>query len=687
MGARSARGPRIMRDASRTAAALRVAAQIHSLLALEALLFALVDDPGGPFGGRGRFGVVALLSLPAGAALAAGAAWLAGGRGPARAERAAGRALSWLFLAIFSLALGRDPYGAAAAIAANLLAIPLLAAADSLARFAHPLDGAVLRGNLTAALLGIGLSGYRVLQTESTTVAALCFLLPPLLLSLVHEAGSIGFSLRRGPYLEWLLLLPVVAFALVQGLLSETFLLAAGIRQFVVSLRLLGRSDLGRTLGESLYRNPAGLFILSFALLILGGTTLLTFHAASALPGGIPFVDALFTATSAVCVTGLATLDTPRDFTLFGQFVILLLVQAGGLGVMTLSTFGTLLLTGRLGMSEETALESMVNADRPSSLYALLRFIVVSTLAIEAAGALLLFAFDGAPGSLARRAWRSVFHAVSGFCNAGFALHSDNLIGHARNLPYLLTVAALITAGGIGFLVLAATGDLLLGRRARFSLGARIALVVSLFLVAAGTAGYAAFEWDRTLAGLTPAEKVGNALFQSVTTRTAGFNSVDYGAIAPATVLLFLALMFVGASPGSTGGGIKTTTAFVILLSVASIARRREEVECGGRSIPAATVVKAGALTAASVLALLLVTALLLLTQDMGFDRVLFEAVSAFGTVGLSLGVTPKLDDIGKYLVMSLMFIGRVGPLTLALLFGADAGRKIRLPREDVMIG
>lgn len=671
----------------RSVAAFRAAAEIHAFLALEAALFALIDDPGGAFGGRGRLEGDALLALPLAALLAAGTAWLSARRENLAAGRAGILAVQGVFLVLFFLALGRDPFGATAAIAATLAFPPFLAALAPLVRFRHPLDGAVMRCGVTVALLGIGVSGYRVFQNPEAVAAALLLALPALLLSLAHEIAAVGFTPRGGPYAEWLLLVAALAVACGYGPLSEAFLLAVALRQAVVALRLLARSDFGRTVAAALYRRPAALFILSFAILILGGTTLLTFHAASARPEGVAFIDALFTATSAVCVTGLITLDTPNDFTLFGQVVILLLFQAGGLGVMTLSTFGTLLLTGRLGMTEETALESMVAADRPRALYRLLRFIVVSTLAIEAAGALLLFAFDDGPGGVAARAWRALFHGVSAFCNAGFSLHSDSLVGHARNLPYLATIGALITAGGIGFAALAVAGDRILGRRARASLGVRIALAVSAALLVAGTVAYAAFEWDRTLAGLTPAQKIGNALFQSATTRTAGFNSVDYGAMAPPTLLLFLALMFVGASPGSTGGGIKTTTAMLILLSVVAAARRRDTVEFGGRTVPPFTVAKAGGLAAVSLLAVLLVAGLLLATQSGRFDHLLFECFSAFGTVGLSLGVTPRLDDIGKILIMVLMFTGRVGPLTLALLFGAEEGARVRLPREDVMVG
>ncbi len=664
-----------------------IVAKLFCLLAVDAAFTLSLHDPAGPLGPRGILGARAapLLLLTTLLSLAASALTLA--RRDTRPARLAGQALLAAFGLLFLVRLPHDPAVGIPAVAGNLLALPLLQVRRSFVRYPHPLGRALFWTNLTASLLCLVLVGYRVLQTPAGFAAALLFVVPALLLSLVYEYLVFGASLRRGPYLEWIAAAAMAAALFRHGPLSESFLLAAGLRQAIVLARTLARTDLGATIARALYDRPAHLFILSFAGLILAGTVLLTFNAASTAPGGIRLVDALFTATSAVCVTGLVTLDTPTAFTFAGQCAILLLIQLGGLGVMTLSTFATLLVTGRLELHESTALEAMVGADRPGALYPLLRFIVLSTLAFEGAVALLLFLFADPASGLARRAWESLFHAVSAFCNAGFSVRSDNLVGYAGNIPYLLVVSFAIIAGGIGFTVLAAAWDGLRGRGVRLPLHAKVACAMSALLLVGGTLAYAVLEWGNTLAGMSPLQKAANAWFQAVTPRTAGFNSVPFDALLPPTVLLMIALMFIGASPGSTGGGIKTTTAAVILLAVRAVMRGRGDVEAAGRAIPHATVMRAAALVSLSLAAVTLVAGLLLATQNDRFDRLLFEAFSAFGTVGLSTGATARLDDLGKLLVVFLMFLGRVGPLTLALMLGGGEGAKVRLPREDLVIG
>ena len=375
-------------------------------------------------------------------------------------------------------------------------------------------------------------------------------------------------------------------------------------------------------------------------------------------------LDALFTATSATCVTGLIVLDTPNDFSTFGHLVILGLIQVGGLGIMVLSTFATLLLGARLGLRGERALSEVLDIHDPASAYRLVKVVVVATLAIEGAGAVvltLLFHAHGAAWGTAL--WLGAFHAISAFCNAGFALYSDSLVGFESDPLMLLTHMVLIISGGIGFIVIAMLWRLLVSREVRrLDLHSRVVLSTTGVLLVAGFAVFAVLEWSGALA-LTNAPagtRLWNAAFQSVTLRTAGFNSIAFDQFGAATILAMLLFMFIGASPGSTGGGLKTTTFAVLVAAVRGILRGRPVAEMFGREIPqeivyrsAAIFVVSGAFVGAGVF-------LLLLTQPhLSFESLVFEAVSAIATVGLSLGITASLDPLGKFIIIVLMFAGR----------------------------
>ncbi|MCW8141115.1 MAG: hypothetical protein KIT58_19615, partial [Planctomycetota bacterium] len=436
------------------------------------------------------------------------------------------------------------------------------------------------------------------------------------------------------------------------------------------------------------YEHPALLTCASFAGLILLGTLLLSFPASAAPGARIDPLDALFTATSAACVTGLVVLDTPTAFSGWGHAALLLLIQAGGLNIMVLSTFAALALGRRLGLRGELALGQVLDLPVHRTATQLAVFIVVSTLAIEAVGAVLLglwFAADGAPGLEA--AWLGLFHAVSAFCNAGFALRSDSLVGLQRDPFALGVVGALVVLGGLGFSVMATAWLRLRGERVPPSLQVRLVLAVSTGLLALGAGAFALLEWDASLAGLGPLDKLTNALFQSAVARTAGFNSVDLGALERSTLLVVCALMLIGASPGSTGGGIKTTTFAVLVGTVLSAVRGGAPIVLFGRTIPVALAYRSAAVflaTAAVGFAGLLA---LLVTQPLPFEQLLFEVCSALGTVGLSVGATGALDAPGKLVVIALMFAGRVGPLTLVLLLGRPAQARVGYPDARLMIG
>ncbi len=463
----------------------------------------------------------------------------------------------------------------------------------------------------------------------------------------------------------------------------------AALAQTVALLQLLVRTTVASDLLGHFLERPAQLVLASFGVLIGLGTILLSLPAASATGEPIAPVDALFTATSASCVTGLIVLDTPRDFSTFGHAVILALIQAGGLNIMVLSTFGALILGRGRGVRAEAALGEVLDLPMARSALRISLFVVGSTFAIELAGAALLTWRYVATGlEWGRASWFGVFHAISAFCNAGFALHSDSLVGFQSDVAALGTVSVLVIAGGLGFPVLSALWYRAIGRDTRaFSLQVRLVLRVTLVLVAAGTLLFAATEWNASLVELSWGDKWLNAYFQSVTTRTAGFNSVDIAALQPATVLIVMTLMFIGASPGGTGGGLKTTTVAVLLGAVPTIARGRPRVVFFGRRVPLETVFRCAAIAVVSVLLVAGGSVLVLATQRGPFETLVFEVVSAFGTVGLSLGATAALNDGGKLLIAVIMFLGRVGPLTLALLLARTTASRIQFPEAKIMVG
>jgi trk system potassium uptake protein TrkH len=493
---------------------------------------------------------------------------------------------------------------------------------------------------------------------------------------------------RAGRRMALVLLVPqLVGLGLLPWPELALGLLAVFLALALVALWLQG--PMAAELADFFLRRPAALAILSFGALIGLGSLLLSFPVASASGQRISMLDALFTATSATCVTGLVVLDTARDFSAFGQGVLLGLIQVGGLGIMVLSTFATLLIGGRLGLKTEHAMAESLGSSGVVRTDRLVMFVVASTLGLEALGAACLtglyLSHDYALGDAV---WRGVFHAVSAFCNAGFALHSDSLIQFQRDPLFLLVIAALISLGGIGFLFLVGAWlRLRRGRAGSLWLTVQVAGWTSLGLVLAGFALIAWTEWDASLAGLPWWHKLSNALFQSVTTRTAGFNSVDLGALAPGTSLVMILLMFVGASPGGTGGGIKTTTFLILLAGVRAIARGETRVVLFGRQVSAGAVYRS--LATAMIAAGILVVALLLLltTQSLGFEALAFEASSALGTVGLSLNVTPSLNPLGKLIITLVMFAGRLGPLTFALLWSRTTEARVGYPEASLPVG
>lgn len=451
------------------------------------------------------------------------------------------------------------------------------------------------------------------------------------------------------------------------------------------------------------YLNPARLFLLSFAVIIAGGTLMLL------LPNStydrISFIDALFTSTSAVCVTGLSSVDISKVFTPLGQSVLIVLIEAGGIGIMTFTSYFGYFFKGGASYQNRLMIQDMTNSERISDVFNTLRKIIIITFIIELAGALIIYSSispDVMPGNL-NRIFFSVFHAVSAFCNAGFSTLSNSLYEPVVRFNYLmhLTIAGLIIIGGIGFPIIfngmTYLKHILLKRifnrkpvYAPWVLGmnARIVLVTTACLLLFGTILIYFLEYNNTLAEHQGVGKVITAFFSAVTPRTAGFNSVDMTALHISTVLIIFVLMWVGASPGSTGGGIKTTTFAIAMLNFLSLAKGKDRVEIFRREISQISVRRAFAAISLSFIVLgISIFFLAIFEHDKDLMKLAFESVSAFGTVGLSLGITSSLSVGGKLVIILTMFIGRVSMLTILVAFMRRiVNLKYKYPSEDILI-
>lgn len=537
-----------------------------------------------------------------------------------------------------------------------------------------------------ATIFVILIQGYKLTENLEALVLIGFFFFPYLLLSLLVHGYLLDKSSEKH---RSKIILTVLPFPLILLDFAQGFTLL-GILQGFRFLSLLFRTNPIQFLVQSLYHSPAQLMSTTFFFTIMIGTILLLLPLSSASGKSIKAIDALFTSTSATCVTGLAVLDTGKDFSLFGQAVILVLIQVGGLGFMTLSTFAALVIGKKMGLTHQWALASLIEEQNPSSLYEMVYFIIRSTFVVEAVGALLLaYYYYQEDYTALESLGMGIFHGVSAFCNAGFALHSDSLMSCNQDPLILLTISFLIWSGGIGFVVLSALWLFCFSsQRSRIlTLHHKLALGGTFFLLGLGTLSILALEWSHTLKDFSGSQKVLNAFFQSVTTRTAGFNSIALDQMQPATVFLFLLLMFIGACPGSTGGGVKVTTVFILLLTVHTILRGRSQIEIGGKTIPMPLVFKSTVIVTLSLGLVCSAFFLLLVTQSLPFVDLLFETISAFATVGLSLGITAKLNTFGKLTIIFLMFIGRIGPLTLALLLETKENVLYRFPEENVSVG
>ncbi|WHZ60352.1 TrkH family potassium uptake protein [Metabacillus hrfriensis] len=431
--------------------------------------------------------------------------------------------------------------------------------------------------------------------------------------------------------------------------------------------------------------NPSQLLVTIFAVGIAGGSALLMLPVSTHEP--IRWIDALFIATSAMTVTGLAPVDPGSTFTYTGQFIIAMLIQLGGLGIMSFGVLIYILLGRKIGIKERLVMQTALNQTSIGGVINLVKYLFYFSLSIEFI-AMIFLSFRWIPEyGWSKGLFYSFFHAISAFNNAGFALWPDNLMRYVGDPLINLVLSSLFIIGGIGFTVLV---DVWRKRSfKKFSLHTKLMLVGTLVINVTAMFIIFVIEYSNpaTLGDLSSGSKLLASYFQAVTPRTAGFNTLDMASLEDTTLFLMVILMFIGAGSASTGGGIKLTTAIIILLATITFLRGREEISIAKRSINTRYIVKALAITVASLLFVLVSVFILTLSENLTFMEILFEVVSAFGTVGLSMSVTPKLSDLGKEVIIFIMFLGKVGPLTLLFSIAKPQKQKIKYPNEDILTG
>ncbi len=442
---------------------------------------------------------------------------------------------------------------------------------------------------------------------------------------------------------------------------------------------------------------PTQIIILGFLAVILFGALLLTLPISSKSGAGTPFIDALFTATSATCVTGLVVVDTAAHWSVFGQLVILAMIQVGGLGFITMACLVSFLLRRKISLRERLIMVESFNQSEIQGIVWLARRVLTVTFVVELSGALILSARLIPEFGLLGGAYRGTFMAVSAFCNAGFDVIGKygefvSLMPYVGDFVINVTVMGLIVFGGLGFFVWADLYRYKPGVGYQFKLQTILVLTVTAILIVGGAAMIFAFEYHnpQTIGNLPLPQKILASFFQSVTTRTAGFNTIDQAAMSDMSKLVSMILMFIGGSPGSTAGGIKTVTLAVILVTVYNVVRGRKSVNVLGKHIGHGIILRALSIALIGVMVLFVGVVILSATEEAGLQVLLYEAVSAFGTVGVTQSLTPDLTSVGKCVIMVLMFFGRVGVLTIGFAIAAkqnDGANKIRYPRVQLMVG
>ena len=496
------------------------------------------------------------------------------------------------------------------------------------------------------------------------------------------------FRRSRGKFCFFIMavfILTLVSFGFLQWSLGLLGVMAT--LSFVI-IHYFARSATFDRFSNYFFQHPALLLVVSFLGVILLGTYLLALPWVLNKGYDIGLVDALFMSASATCVTGLATVDISKVFTFSGQVVILGLIQVGGLGIMTLSTFSALVLGRAIGLRQEYFVRDMLGEKRQSNVLPLTIFICAATFIIEAVGVAFLFPQLMHMGlGWKQSLWKSLFHSVSAFCNGGLSLQTDSLAMFQHHPWILLTITCLIVAGGLGFGVLSWISDFVRFKKPHGNFYVSVVLVGTCILTFGGMLGFLLWDHSRGLSNFDWPEKVCNALFCSVTARTAGFSTFDLNDMSRAGRFFTMILMFVGGAPGSTAGGVKLTTIVVFLALLFAVLRGRDDVTLGRHSFNANTVWRAVTVFMLYNITLLVGFLLLLTFEKGGYEELLFESVSAVGTTGLSMGITEKLSVMGKLVITAMMFIGRIGPLTLLLLLPTRKRSAIEYPKTPLMVG
>ena len=446
----------------------------------------------------------------------------------------------------------------------------------------------------------------------------------------------------------------------------------------------------------SRHLTPERIFILGFAAYILLGALLLWLPF-SATKGHLTFVDALFSSTSAVCVTGLASIDIGKDLSFAGQVITIFLFQVGGLGIITFSTVFFVLMGRGISFRGRDIVQSTFLHTPRLDFLVILKSVLWFTLFFESLGVLLLWVRFSQDFPFDHAFYQAIYHSISAFNNCGYSLFSDSLVRYQGDPIVNLTVMGLIVIGGIGFIVQYEVFAKIRGAQKKLSVHTKIVLITTAFLILSGAVIFYLVEKNHIIKGLPLQNQILASFFQSVVPRTAGFNTVDIGLLANETILLMIILMFIGASPGSTGGGVKTTSTAILFLLMWNRLKGNEEVNVFKRTIPKEIISRTIAIIFASAFSVSVITSILLLAASANlpplesrhlFVEYLFETVSAFGTVGLSMNLTPKLNDIQKIAIIIMMFAGRVGPLTLAFSFSRTSLRRsLTYAEEGVMVG
>ncbi len=536
------------------------------------------------------------------------------------------------------------------------------------------------------------------------------------LLMIFMDPGGLGFiSLRYYTLVSiYLLLLDILLRAITdthsalrpRNLLPDLAFIAIGLflhqadgvfqfylmgRQSYLIIRWLSMHSYEGRFIDKLSSNPPVFLMFTFMITIFIGTLLLLLPIAVVPGNTISLLDALFTSTSATCVTGLTVHDIGTYFSLFGQIVILLLIQVGGLGIMTISSAIAVMLGQKLTLKRESLVQNVVGASTRVDMVQLVKSVVLVTAIFELIGAALLFlTFRHDFISPWQGVYYSLFHSVSAFCNAGFSLFSDSFMSYRSNININLVITSLIIVGGIGFPVMVDVQKNIFRRFkiSRLSLHSKAVLVCTIVLLLMGTLIFFFGEYNATMKGMSFGDRILSSYFQSVTTRTAGFNTIDNGGMSHQSVFTSIIMMFIGASPGSTGGGVKTTTLVIVVVAMLSLFGGNRDVNLFKRKVSDDIIKRVLALITASVLFLSIMIFLLLQCEPYSFEEVVFEAISAFGTVGLSMGITSALSVGGKIIIIMLMYLGRIGPLTLIFAISATRQRaSYQYVEEKISIG